>query len=648
MSPETATAEDPPSGSFGQYQLLEKIAQGGMAEIFKGRALDAQGLERPVVIKRILPHIAASPEFVEMLVDEAKIAVMLSHGNIAQIYDLGKVADDYFIVMEYVEGKTLSQIMKRLKTQGKLMPVAYAAYVCREIASALDYMHRKTDDEGNLLHIVHRDISPQNAILSTAGTIKIIDFGIAKAKTKVSTTDSGVLKGKFAYMSPEHAEGMRLDHRTDIFSLGVILFELLTGQRLFKGKTNMETVKRVKKAKVPAPSGIRSAIPKVLDRIVFKALQKDRDKRYQSAHDLLQDLTKFLVVHFPEFSPRELVSYLPTLFPEISPPEKSNRENTPLVPHEAEGLRLKPPGGDWSSKEDTVGADSEVIRQKHREAEVFEVEGTQRTDSSSIGLSDIPARTRRPPVRPLWIALGLGSALFIVLAAWAGVRYAPALKQRFFGPRPDRALLEKIAKRNEFLQGRQEAAKAPRSAPVAKPPQPPPQPVPVKPQPQPPPPPRPQPQAAAALGSIAVDSSPRGARIFLNDIDSGRVTPFVFEEIKPGTRKIGLTLDRHRFWEGNVSVAAGQRAQVKPTLALNVGSLEINSLPPGAEATVNGRPAGRTPLALPDLSPDSLHEIVLTLDGYETWRGSAKIFGGKSEVLNVPLKKKPPDEPLPD
>src|SRR5262249_34240355 len=153
------------------------------------------------------------------------------------------VADDYFIVMEYVEGKTVSQIMKRLKVQGKLMPIAYAAYIVREIAAALDYMHRKTDDDGHPLHIVHRDISPQNAIVSVAGTIKIIDFGIAKAKTKVSTTDSGVLKGKFAYMSPEHAEGLKLDHRTDLFSLGVILFELLIGQRLFKGKNNMETVK---------------------------------------------------------------------------------------------------------------------------------------------------------------------------------------------------------------------------------------------------------------------------------------------------------------------------------------------------------------------------------------------------------------------
>ncbi|MBI2982563.1 MAG: serine/threonine protein kinase, partial [Deltaproteobacteria bacterium] len=276
---------------FGQYQLVEKIAQGGMAEIFRGKALDFQGIEKPVVIKRILPQIAASQEFVEMLIDEAKIAVLLSHGNIAQIFDLGKVADDYFIVMEYVDGKTLSQMMKRLRTLKRRMPIGYALWLCAEIANGLDYMHRKTDDGGNPLHILHRDISPQNIILSTSGTVKIIDFGIAKAKTKISTTDSGILKGKFAYMSPEHAEGGKLDHRTDIFSLGVILFELLTGDRLFKGKNNRETIARVKKTKVPPPSQLREKVTKDLDRIVLKALAKDRGKRYLSALEFHGDLT---------------------------------------------------------------------------------------------------------------------------------------------------------------------------------------------------------------------------------------------------------------------------------------------------------------------------------------------------------------------
>src|SRR3989338_4105095 len=349
---------------FGQYQLIEKIAQGGMAEIFLGKARDPHGIEKPVVIKRILPQIAASPEFVEMLIDEAKIAVMLSHGNIAQIYDLGKVADDYFIVMEYVEGRTLSQINKRLRQQNKRMPVPFAVWIASEIASGLDYMHRKTDEEGIPLQIIHRDISPQNIILSTAGTLKIIDFGIAKAKTKVSTTDSGILKGKFAYMSPEHAEGEKLDHRTDIFSLGVVLYELLTGQRLFKGKNNQETLKKVRRAKVPPPSAFREHLPPELDEITLKALQKERTKRYPEAGELQRNLTKALIKHYPDFTPRKLALYLGELFPELM------QKIEPVV--QATPTETNAPREEEPASEETAHPASDLIR-KNLEGEESEI-----------------------------------------------------------------------------------------------------------------------------------------------------------------------------------------------------------------------------------------------------------------------------------
>ncbi|MDO8462602.1 MAG: serine/threonine-protein kinase, partial [Deltaproteobacteria bacterium] len=292
MPEPTVPTGEPP---FGQYHLTEKIAQGGMAEIFKGKTVDLHGLEKTVVIKRILPHIAANPEFVTMLIDEAKIAVQLSHGNIAQIYDLGKISEDYFIVMEYVPGKSVSQIARKLRSLNQPCPIPIACTIAAEIAAGLDYMHRKKDEEGNPLGIIHRDISPQNIIVSESATIKIIDFGIAKAKTKIVTTDSGVIKGKFAYMSPEHAEGEKLDHRSDIFSLGIILHELLVGQRLFKGKNNAETVRKVKKARVSRPSTDRPEVPPELDAIVLKALARDREKRYQRASSLHEDLTKLLI-----------------------------------------------------------------------------------------------------------------------------------------------------------------------------------------------------------------------------------------------------------------------------------------------------------------------------------------------------------------
>jgi len=186
---------NPKPSQAGQYYLTEKIAQGGMAEIYKGLAYDANGLKRTVCIKKILPHISANPEFIDSLIDEAKIAVTLSHGNIAQTYDLGKVEDDYFIVMEHINGKSLSQVAKKVYREKKLVPLPLVCHFISEVANGLDYIHRRTDSEGHPLHIVHRDMSPQNVIISYSGTVKIIDFGIAIAANRLGLTEVCILKG---------------------------------------------------------------------------------------------------------------------------------------------------------------------------------------------------------------------------------------------------------------------------------------------------------------------------------------------------------------------------------------------------------------------------------------------------------------------
>ncbi len=648
--PSQEPVSDPSSSTpFGQYQLEEKIAQGGMAEIFKGKALDDHGTERPIVIKRILPHIAASPEFVEMLIDEAKIAVMLSHGNIAQVYDLGKVADDYFIVMEYVDGKTLSQIMKRLRTQGKLMPVPYAVYLIREIAEALDYMHRRTDEEGRPLNIIHRDISPQNAILSTSGTVKIIDFGIAKAKNKISTTDSGVLKGKFAYMSPEHAEGLKLDHRTDIFSLGVIFWELLTNQRLFKCKTNLETVRKVKKAKVPKPSEDRQVVPKDLDRIVLQALARDREKRYASAHDLVLDLTKFLVRHYPNFSPRELVEYLPSLFPEISlSSDNQKQESTEIKPYqpqngvEGEALPIEGPAQAEARapEEDTIAANSELLKLKHRESEVFAVEGSEKTDSSVSRLAldeemhSVPVETEealpvveektsrmktddRRWIRP--VAMGLALLMGAAGLGWAGYHLAPRIKKRLH-----------FVKRNNLSESLGQPVQKISVPPAASEPVP----APVKTNP---------------FGTLLVESTPSGADIFLNDGQTRFKTPHTFEELKPGPVTVGLHLERYQFWQKKTSLEAGEVGKISGALSLNLGLLEIVSVPSGADVFVNENFSGKTPLTLKDLQPDTLYRVVLKLNGYEDWIGRSKVFGGSGEMIQAVLQqKKKTEKTLPE
>ena len=238
---EEPAAAVPSSGPdrFGQYEILEKIASGGMAELYKAKRTGVEGFQKIVAIKKILPHLADDEEFVTMFADEAKLAAQLNHPNIIHIYDLGKIqAGGYFIAMEYVDGRDLRgrSSSRRHATLGVPLPVPLAVYIASKVASALDYAHRRRDAEGHELNIVHRDVSPQNILISYEGDIKLCDFGIAKAASKASKTQSGALKGKIQYMSPEQAWGKPIDRRSDLFSLGVVLHELLTGERLFRGR----------------------------------------------------------------------------------------------------------------------------------------------------------------------------------------------------------------------------------------------------------------------------------------------------------------------------------------------------------------------------------------------------------------------------
>ena len=239
-------------GVFGRYQLLEKIGAGGMAEVFKARMKGEQGFEKIVAIKRIVPHMATNAEFVTMFVDEAKLAAQLNHNNITHIYDLGKVDAWIYIAMEYVEGKDLRTLLKLGKERGFPLPAELALFIAAKIANALDYAHRRPAADGSELNLVHRDVSPQNILISDEGDIKLCDFGIAKAASKVSTTMSGALKGKLQYMSPEQAWGKRLDRRSDIFSLGSVLYEMLTGAPLFEGDTDMSVLESVRGGEVAA------------------------------------------------------------------------------------------------------------------------------------------------------------------------------------------------------------------------------------------------------------------------------------------------------------------------------------------------------------------------------------------------------------
>ncbi len=275
---------------FGQYVIEEHIATGGMAEVYKARMVGMEGFQKTVAIKRILSNLTDSEEFVRMFIDEAKLAAQLNHNNIIHIYDLGKVDRSHYIAMEFIEGRDLRSILGDCHDTGRRMPIPLALYVTALLASALDYAHKKRDFENRDLGLVHRDVSPQNVLISHDGDVKLCDFGIAKAASKASQTRAGALKGKLQYMSPEQAWGKNIDHRSDIFSLGLVLYEMLTSQKVFAGDSELSVLEQVRDPVIAAPSSHNPEIDAEIDRIVFKALHADREERYQSADELHSDL----------------------------------------------------------------------------------------------------------------------------------------------------------------------------------------------------------------------------------------------------------------------------------------------------------------------------------------------------------------------
>jgi len=302
--------------TFGRYELIERIGIGGMAEVFKASQRGVAGFERVVAIKRILPQIAADPGVVSMFVEEAKLAVQLKHPNIAQIFDLGEVEGDYFIAMEYVDGRSADVLLERLARHGERLPVAAVCYILGEIADALHYAHFAEDAAGRPLGIIHRDVSPQNVLLSFDGEVKVIDFGLAKAANRMSQTKDGVVKGKLAYLSPEQAHGKSVDRRSDVFALGICAWEMLTGKRAFKRDDDRETVLAVRSGRLDR-IGAHVKVPAALDLVIMRALAKNRDKRYRSALELRENLDRFVRTAGLSYGRRELRALMRDSFADL-------------------------------------------------------------------------------------------------------------------------------------------------------------------------------------------------------------------------------------------------------------------------------------------------------------------------------------------
>ena len=282
------------AGQYGPYCLLERIAVGGMAEVFKAKRSGVEGFEKIVAVKRILPHLSENKEFVDMFINEAKMVAGLTHPNVVQIFDLGRLEKTYYIAMEFIHGRDLRSILRRGKERGLRVPLDLSVHIISKVCSALEFAHRKKDERGRPMMIVHRDVSPQNILISFEGDVKLTDFGIAKAATKASMTDAGALRGKLLYMSPEQAWGKRMDRRSDVFSLGIVFYEMVTEEKPFLGGSEMSILELVRECRIPPPSSVNPRIPEKLEKVIMKALERDPNHRYQDAFEMYRDLERVL------------------------------------------------------------------------------------------------------------------------------------------------------------------------------------------------------------------------------------------------------------------------------------------------------------------------------------------------------------------
>lgn len=561
---------------FGKYILLEKIAAGGMAEVYLAKSYGASGVNKFVAIKRILPQFSNNPEFIEMFQEEAKVSVNLNHSNVVSIYDFGTEKGQFYIVMEFVEGRNLRQIINELKKSNRSFKIEEAVYIVKEAASGLDHAHRCVDKHtGRPLNITHRDMSPQNIMVSFEGEAKVIDFGIAKkSENNGEETKAGTLKGKFAYMSPEQAEAEEVDPRTDVFALGIILWELLANDRLFTGSNENAVLRKVRECQIPSIRKINPLVPQELERIVMKALAKDKNVRYQTAANMQKDLNRFLNMQYPDFSTHDfsktviecfknsylegrekLISYSKIEFNFDA--ETKNQNQIPPPPHH----QLTPPPLPKLTEVEPVGLsvdqklkiDLDGIKNAKTQP-VFQNQKTQvnlsQPKTTYENHASASTRLNKTNTNSKNASGGHIADIFIKLIIICFISAAGYFSY------------------NQFIQPQRNLAKS-KSAPNA----------PVKNEGQ-------LDLSATASVKVSLSSQPSGARIFVDDIDTGRITPAIISVT--AHKDLKMTLKKDGYYKYEVTRSFMDTTVLSSTLQKmpDAGYININVQNGGAKPVV--------------------------------------------------------------
>jgi serine/threonine-protein kinase len=556
--------------TYGRYQLLKKLATGGMAQIYLARQLGMEGFEKLVVVKRILPHLAENEEFIGMFLQEARIAARLSHPNVVQIYDLGAQDDSYFIAMEYIHGEDVRRVWKRAEELGTPIPVPLICRVIIEACAGLDYAHKRADQQGRPLNIVHRDVSPQNILVSFEGHVKIVDFGIAKAADQATVTRSGVLKGKYSYMSPEQAGGQPVDCRTDVFALGVVMYELLTGARLFKRANDILTLNAVTECRIEPPSRVNPALPPALDEILMRALAKEPEDRFAEARQLAAALEAWLLAEKLPSSSAHLAEFMTSLYADR------------LAREAEEGRLLFTDAGEASRREEVERA-TPASNQSGRPTRSMRATGPRSEASVQAAVARASTRSSQARSKPALPPVKEPSP--------APARPTQSLSTR--EPRPPRTIWPWLLGAGALLGGLGGAWVFSRPAP----------------------------------GLVTITTQPEGAHLELEGAVLPCVTPCALPERAAGRYALKITLPGRQPIDTQLAIAPGEQTRsfaLEPLAPAPVDAgaqaplaLQVTSTPPGAQVFVDGVDRGRTPLVLEALAGTAL-DLRLELDGYVT------------------------------
>jgi len=571
---------------FGKYTLIKKLATGGMAELFLALHRSVAGFEKLIVIKRILPSLSADQNFITMFLAEARIAATLNHPNVVQIFDVGSVDDTYFIAMEFIHGEDLRTIVRAMRKQGlPEFPLEQALGIGLGMLAGLAYAHERKSFDGEPLHLVHRDISPQNILVTFTGDVKVVDFGIAKTGAGGEETKAGQLKGKVPYMSPEQCRAEPLDARSDIFSAGIILYELTTNRRLFRSSSEFQTLRLIVEGEYPRPSQVRSGYPAALETIVMKALVKDRDERYQSAREMMEDLEHFVREEKMKVGATALSSFMARLFG------------------------------------DKIAAQQEALKAGRQLAEVIAAQEEEERGSSPgrtgefLMLSDADLEEMSTPSTMAASPLAKGDAgRGPETRAWMVEKQKSGSRRLVIGSIA--ALLVVVA-----IGGTLAFSEYGRTDPSP---------------------------AVRPTGTIEVTSEPVGAAIKLNGELTAWRTPHQLTKLPLGaTYDVRLVLDGYEPFTQSVALTGTKnREVVQATLrrqsAASLAVVKVATTPPGATLILDGTDTTlKSPATLTGVQPGVEHTLLIQLAGYQDKQVPLSLAPSQVADLSLTLDRAP-------